>query len=274
MVHSFLMRSRLKSAALLLALATLLQPNRLSADVIPARHKEGPSHGFLVIRTLDGKTIAVGALIQVARPARTVSRLTFHFKDGSIHDETTEFSQHGKFKLLSDHLIQKGPSFKVQLESSVDASSGQVTIHSRDEHGKEKSVTEHLKLPPDVSNGIVWSLLKNIDPNVPQTTVSMVSASPKPRLVKLHLVQQGQEPFSVAGSPRKVTHFVVKIEITGVAGLVAPLVGKKPPDTQTWILGGTAPTFVKSEGPLFDGGPIWRIEPTNPVGPQAPSSGS
>src|SRR5256885_10117823 len=97
------MRSRLKPAALLLALAALLQPNRLSADVIPARHKEGPSHGFLVIRTLDGKTIAVGDLIQVARPDRIVSRLTFHFKDGSIHDETTEFSQHGKFKRSEEH---------------------------------------------------------------------------------------------------------------------------------------------------------------------------
>ena len=36
--------------------------------------------------------------------------------------------------------------------------------------------------------------------------------------------------------------------------------GKQPPDTHVWVLGGEAPAFVKSEGPLYAGGPIWRIQ--------------
>jgi len=52
-------------------------------------------------------------------------------------------------------------------------------------------------------------------------------------------------------------------------GLVAPLVGKQPADTHVWILGGEAPAFVKSEGPLYVGGPIWRIELASPIWPKA-----
>jgi hypothetical protein len=86
--------------------------------------------------------------------------------------------------------------------------------------------------------------------------VSFVAAAPKPRIVKLVIAPQGDDSFSFAGSVRKATHFVVKVEIGGIAGLVAPLVGKQPADTHVWILGGKAPAFVKSEGPLCAGGPI------------------
>jgi hypothetical protein len=58
---------------------------------------------------------------------------------------------------------------------------------------------------------------------------------------------------------------IIKVEIGGVAGLVSSLVGKQPQDTHVWILGGDAPAFVKLEGPLYQGGPTWRIEPTSPV---------
>jgi hypothetical protein len=48
----------------------------------------------------------------------------------------------------------------------------------------------------------------------------------------------GTEPCFVGGSARKATHYVLKIDIGGIAGFVAPLVGKQPPDSQVWILDG------------------------------------
>jgi hypothetical protein len=39
------------------------------------------------------------------------SRVFFRFKDGSMYDDTAIFSQRGSFRLLSDHLVEKGPSF-------------------------------------------------------------------------------------------------------------------------------------------------------------------
>ena len=67
---------------------------------------------------------------------------------------------------------------------------------------------------------------------------------------------------------RAAREFVVKVKIGGLPGLVAPIIGKEPPDTHVWILNDRAPTFVRSEGPMFDGGPVWRIELISPTWPQ------
>ena len=262
------------SLAILVAGVALLQPGATAAAPVAVRHTEGLVHGFLVLRTLSGDILADGDLIQVARGYRVTSRLVFRFKDGSVHDETAVFSQRGNFRLLSDHLIQKGPAFQHTMEVSIDGPTGQVTVRTTDDDGKEKVVTNRLNLPPDVANGMVLTLLKNLPSDVSQMTVSMVAATPKPRLVKFAITSQGEEPFSIGGSSRKATHYVVKAEIGGAAGLVAPLLGKQPPDIHVWILGGEAPAFVKSEGPLFFGGPVWRIELTSPVWQRVPVAGS
>jgi hypothetical protein len=92
-------------------------------------------------------------------------------------------------------------------------------------------------------------------------------------MVKLAIAAAGQDSFSIGGgAPRQATHYVVKPKIGGVAGLIAPLVGKQPPDSHVWILPGEAPAFVKSEGPLYFGGPVWRIELASPVWTQAKAS--
>jgi hypothetical protein len=257
---------QLRSLALILILAALLQSGGLSAARVTVRHTEGLLHGFLALRTLEGEILAAGDSIQVAHGDRVTNRVIFHFKDGSVNDETTVFSQHGSFRLISNHLIQKGPTFPHPMDVSTDTSTGQVIVHYTDD-GKEKVTTDRLKLPPDLSNGLVVTLLKNIETDAPEMKVSMVAATPKPVLVQLAISSQGEEPFSIAGSAHKAAHYVVKVEIGGITGIMAQLLGKKPPDTHVWVLQGEAPTFVKSEGPLYLGGPIWRIELTSPVWP-------
>jgi hypothetical protein len=99
---------------------TLSFPRPSCGQTVSVRHKEGVSHGFLVLRTLEGETIATGDLIQEVKGFEVTSELVFHFKDGSIHDETTVFSQRRAFHLLTDHLVQKGPSFPHPVEVSID----------------------------------------------------------------------------------------------------------------------------------------------------------
>ena len=95
---------------------------------------------------------------------------------------------------------------------------------------------------------------------------SFMAATPGPRPVKLAISSAGSEMLAIAGDPgRRATHYIIKAEIGGVAGFLAPLVGKQPPDTHVWIFDGAPPSFAKSEGPLFYGGPIWRIELTKLV---------
>jgi hypothetical protein len=238
------------------------------ADTIRVRHSEGLIHGFLVLRTLDGTNIADGELTQHARGDRVTQHLVFRFQDGSTYDDTVIFSQGGTFRLLSEHLIQKGPAFNRAIDTSIDAVTGQVQVRYTD-NGEEKVVNDHLKLPADIANGMVPILLKNVQPDSPRVTLSMVAVTPKPRLVKLNIAAEGEDSVLVGRSTLKSTRYVVKVELGGVAGIVAPIIGKQPPDTHIWILGGETPLFLKFEGPLYEGGPIWRIELVSPVWPKS-----
>src|SRR5207245_293785 len=140
---------------------------------------------FRALRTLEGKKLADGEMTQVTEGDRLTDDLIFRFKDGSIYEDKTVFTQKGSFRLLSDHLVKKGPSFKQPMETLIDASTGQVTVHYKDHDGKEKVLKQNLN---------------------------------------------------------------------------------QPPDSHVWVLGGAAPAFVKFEGPLYQGGPIWSIELAKPAG--------
>jgi hypothetical protein len=185
-------RKCLPLLAVLLICEAILEPNLLTAEQVPVRHMEGVLHGFLVLRTLQGETIANGDLQQVVQGDRVTSRLIFRFKDSSLYEETTVFSQRGSFRLLSDRVIQRGPSFKHLSDTSIDASTGEVTVRSI-EDGKEKVVSNRLDLPADLANGLVFTLLKNIQADAAPTTVSMVGGTLNPRLVKLNIVPEGED---------------------------------------------------------------------------------
>jgi hypothetical protein len=261
--------SRLVLLTFVLCCAAVCQTSAVSPGSIGVRYAEGQVHGFLTLRTLEGTVIADGDLMQASHGGEVTTRLVFHFKDGSLQDETTVFTQKGSFHILSDHLVQKGPVFKRQVDLALNGSTGQVTVRYKDADGKDKMADARLELPPDLANGILPILLLNIAPGAHSASASMAVATPKPQVVKLAISAEGEDRFVTGGAPHKATRYVVKVEIGGVRGVVAPLVGKQPPDTHIWILTGSSPTFVKSEGPLCEGCPIWRTELVSPVWPES-----
>jgi hypothetical protein len=263
---------RARTFTILLVFASILSGVSVSASSLAVRFKEGSLHGFLALSTLDGKVIAEGDLTQVPQGDRVTAHLTYQFKDGSRQEETTVFSQRGSFRLISYQLVQKGPVFKHPTEVNIHAPSGQVTVRYTDDDGKEKTFNERMKLPPDLANGLVVILLKNLTPGTAPIEAPMVVATPKPRLVKLAISKQGKEPFTLAGAGREALHYAIRIEIGGLAGVVAPWLGKQPPDSHLWILGGETPTFVRSEIPAYMGGPIWRTDLAAPVWSGTPES--
>ena len=95
-----------------IVIAAALPNGNLPADPVPVRHPQGSSHGFLALKTLNGKSIAIGDATQIVQGDRVTSRVIFRFRDGSIDDDVTVFSQRGVFRLISDHHIQRGPSFR------------------------------------------------------------------------------------------------------------------------------------------------------------------
>jgi hypothetical protein len=268
-----ILAGRFVCSLLATVLVCALQSETL-AEPVAAQHLEGTVHGYLALRSKEGHVLGVGDVIQVVRGDRVTSRVLFRFKDGSIDDETAVFTQRGNFQLVSDHHVQKGPFFPNPMDLSIDVKSGQVTVRSTGKDGKEEVTTDHMDLPPDLYNGLIIAIAKNLNPDTPETKVSMVVAAPKPRLVKLAISPRGEESFSLAGFHRKALAYEIKIELGGVAGVVAPLIGKQPPDIQIWIEGGQLPAFVREEGPVFMGSPILNIELAAPVWPNESQSGT
>jgi hypothetical protein len=240
---------------------------RSPAEPVHVRHPEGTLHGFLSLTTEQGQVLANGDLIEIVRGDRVTSRLTFHFKDGSLDDETTVFPQRGTFRLISDHHIQHGPYFPTQLDMNIDVAKGTVVTRSKNKDGKEQVSTENMKLPPDLYNGLVTPVVKNLQTDAPETKVSMIVATPKPRIVTLAMSPLGPAPFSVAGFERKALQYEIKIELGGIVGLIAPVLGKEPPNIYMWIEGGEVPVFLRETGPLFEGGAVLTISLVGPGWP-------
>lgn len=251
--------------AVFVAAIVLLAPRASDGELVAVRHAAGLLHGFLALTTRDGAHLADGDLMQTASGTRVTSRLVFRFEDGSRYDETTVFSERDEFRLVSDRLVESGPSFPTPLEMSIDAASGRVTVRYTDGHGEEKVEAERLDLPADLANGLIPTLLENVPPDAPPKGFGFVVATPKPRLVKLKLERGGKVSFSTGAAARRATRWVLKVDIGGLTGLLASLAGKTPPDSHVWILGGEAPAFVRAEQPLYVGGPVWRIELVSPV---------
>ena len=50
--------------------------------------------------------------------------------------------------------------------------------------------------------------------------------------------------------------------------MVAPLIGKAPPNIEIWVIRGLAPTFAREQGPLYAEGPMMTIQLASPVWPE------
>jgi hypothetical protein len=256
---------RLPAAFVLVAASGI---GMLAAEPVAVRSTEGTVHGFLVLRTLDGKLLAEGDMRQTVKGDRVTAKIAFQFKDGSVHEQTTVYSQRGQFRVISDHLVQKGPAFPQPIDLSIDATSGQVSVRYQDERGEQKSQAAKMEIPNDLANGIIGKMLMNARRDAMPKSVSLIAATPTPRLVKLLISEAGREPFTIGGASHQATHYVLKVEIGGLAGLLAPLVGKQPPDSHIWVYRGEVPSFVRSEQPFYSGGPLWRIEQATAVWPK------
>ena len=233
---------------------------------VSTHHKQGSGHAFLTLRSTDGKVLAVGEALIVSHGTSVVSRLTFNFRDGSLDDDITVFKQNGCLHLLSDHHIQKGPSFPHPVDILVDVSKAQVTLHSP-ETGKDTS--EHMEMPSDLANGLLPQVLQNIDPAAEQTKVSYVAPGSRPRIVELDITPDGDDIFTIAGTHHRAHRLKINVELGGMAGLVAPILGKEPKASYVWVTVGKVPVFLRLQAQFYEGGPIWNVEQASPVWPSS-----
>ena len=242
-------------AALALGL-TLTASAPALAEPVAVKYSEGVGRGFPVLRNVKGETIALGDLAQVARGDRVENRLTFRFRDGSLYDETVVFSQRKFFRLESYRVVQRGPSFPESLDASVDRETGRYVVRYRaDQDSAEEVLKGKFEMPEDAYNGLLCTLMKNV-PAGASAMVEIVAFTPKPRSIKMLLMPTNEETVMMGEAAVASTRFHVKPQL----GLFASLLVTDIPDIKIWIAGGTAPAFLRFEGPLYFMGPIWRID--------------
>jgi hypothetical protein len=242
-------------------ISVLLGCSGVEADPVRVRLPEGNARGFVVLRTIDGHPIAAGELRQKAAGAAIESRLSLKFRDGSFWEETVTFSQQEIFRLESYRLVQRGPSFPRAEISFARKSGGYLALTQEKKGDKEKTAKGPLDMPADLYNGMALTLLKNLPGSGP-TAVQMVAFLPKPRLLRMVLAPEGEDRVVAGGEAQKAIRYLVKLEIGGLTGVVAALIGKDPPDLRYWLVGGDVPAFVRFQGAMFLNGPVWRMEQT------------
>ena len=94
------------------------------------------------------------------------------------------------FRLIGDYHIQHGPSFPKPIDVLISALTGQITSREKD----RTATQEHLDLPADVSNGLPPNLLMDLLPSTPETKLSFVAPTAKPRLIHVTIKPAGEIP--------------------------------------------------------------------------------
>lgn len=259
-----MLRCRPALLGLLLLAAMLMWQRPSIAAPVPVRFSEGVVRGFLVLNSSSGALIASGDFLQVKRGAKVETRTVFHFKDGSLHDETVTFTQQRSFTMQSYRLVQKGPAFGHDLKASLSRASGKYRVQIKTaKDGREKVYEGKLDLPQDVYNGMIPIIAKNLRTGTGES-VHMVAFTPAPRVIGLDLVPSGRNKVLVGSLEKSVLHYVLKPKLGLGLKIPATLLGRLPPDNHLWIMTSDVPAFVRFEGPLYPEGPTWEIELTSP----------
>jgi len=256
----------LLAPSVVFALLVAQQPaRRVAPAAIPVRYAEGTVHGFIELRTAADSFLADGDLLQTVGDSAVESRLLFHFRDSSVFQETVTFTQRGVFTMQRYHLVQSGPAFADDLEVTL-TRSGEYDVKTRSRGGgEEKRYTGTLTLPPDVYNGMIITIAKNLTAQSSEM-VHVVAFTPKPLVIKLELVPSGTQRVIVGRHAETAQRFTLKPTLGLVVRAVAQLRGQSPPDSHVWIVTDGVPAFVRFQGPLY-AGPVWRINLTSPKWP-------
>lgn len=252
-------------SGVILLLGALLGWCPLMAAPIPVRFAEGSIHGFLVLRTRDGQCLAQGDLLEVARGQDMQRTMVFRFKDGSLFEETVQFSQQGVYTLQSYRLERRGPAFAEDTKISLERATGKVRVETRDhKDGSAKVFEGTLELPPDVYNGMIPTVVKDLAQGGSET-VHFVAFTPEPRMIQLEIAPAGRQTMMVGEAEVTAVHYVLKPRLGTWLKIFSTILGRAPKDAHAWIIDGEVPAFVGFEGQLYPADPVWRIDLVSPT---------
>jgi hypothetical protein len=211
-------------------------------------------------RSEDGMIVARVEFAETVQGDEVTMRLTYHFVDGSIDDETTTYRQKGTFRSISNHHIQNGPFFAKPVDFAVQSPTGTATTRTADKNGKIHVESEHIDLPDDLANGFVGTLLLNVPPNAAPLRLGILAPVFGGRLIRVLISPEGEQPFQKGGQTLQATVFRIHPELGGILGMLATLLGLQPKDVMVWVLEGEEPAVAVIVGQLGGYGPVVSSE--------------
>jgi hypothetical protein len=243
----------------MLLVASLSCTDEATATQVAVRYPEGTVHGFLLLRAQSDSVLAHGNMLQTVKGSVVTSEMIFRFSDGSRFEERVTFSQDGVFRLRDYSLTLKGKSFASDLQITLNGATGRYRVEVAGEEESPAVEEGTLDLPADVYNGMVVTIAKNLTRQT-ETRVHCVAFMPEPRIVEIELGAVASPGVRHGGWSMNTLHFVVKPKLGFFLGALARLTGQLPPDNHIYIVTDGVPAFVRSDGPLYNDGPVWRIE--------------
>ncbi len=249
---------------LIVLFAVMLCPWPIAAAPIPVRFAEGSIHGFLILRSQEGKILAQGDLLEVARDGAIQKTTVFRFNDGSVFKETVVFTQQGVYTLQSYRLEQSGPAFTEDVRISLERDTGKYRVESQAHKGGPAKVFEGtLAMPPDVYNGMIPTIVKDL-PKGTGETVHFVVFTPEPKIIRIEIAPAGALKVMVGEIPMTAVNYVLKPKLGPWLRILVTVLGRVPQDGHVWIIEGDVPALVGFEGQIYTTDPVWRVELVSP----------
>ena len=101
--------------------------------------------------------------------------------------------------------MQRGPTFAEDSEILLQGASGKYKVTTKShKDGRQEVIDGTLTLPPDVYNGMVFTVVKNLSKGT-TATIHLVVFTPKPLLIELELAPAGEQTMMVSRWPRPTT---------------------------------------------------------------------
>jgi hypothetical protein len=240
----------------------------LSAAPVPVRHTEGAIHTYLMLHTISDSLLAQGDVVFTVRGDTVEKRMLLTFQDSTKFEETVEFTWKDVYTLHNYHLVHQGPAFPEDLEVSLHRNGGKYRVWIKNhKDGSEKVLQGALDLPPDVYNGLIPDVTRDLAPGKGET-VRYIAFTPEPRMIKLGLIPDGEGVAQIGDSAKTATRYVIRAKFGFFMKLLVKLLGGIPPDYYMWVVPEEVPLFVGFEGQLYMDGPMWRISLANTPWPK------
>jgi hypothetical protein len=233
--------------------------------------REGPTHGFPVLRDSNGVKLADGEFTQQVENDRLRIKLVYTYAPNHRIEENAVLRQ-------EPELIQEEWSWQEIREGAVirnytvDFANGQATVR-KSEKTDSKPQAKDLKIEPGrtfAGFGFTLALVALRERLIAGETVELraVGFTPQPRLVTVEISYVGLDEMKMAGRLVSGAHFLIHPKIPGIVRVFL-----KAPDNHLWLIHPGPAGFLRSEGPLIEPkDQIVRVDllPGEPSGPATP----